>query len=210
MRSLIPLRGDGCVAIVLACVLVLQAVPIQAQESAPGAGKLNLVIVEGDGAINNAKQRVAREPIVQVEDENHKPVAGAAVTFFLPNSGASGTFANGSRTLTLLTDQNGRVVARGIKLNQVSGKMEIRVSASFQGKTGSALITQTNGVAAAVGAGAGAGISLKLIAIIAVAATAAAIGAVAATSGGGGNTPAGAGTSPTVITPGTPTVGGPR
>ena len=101
-------------------------------------------------------------------------------------------------------------MARGIKLNQVSGKMEIRVSASFQGKTGSALITQTNGVAAAVGAGAGAGISLKLIAIIAVAATAAAIGAVAATSGGGGNTPAGAGTSPTVITPGTPTVGGPR
>ena len=30
--------------------------------------------VEGDGAINNIRQRTAREPIVQVEDENHKPV----------------------------------------------------------------------------------------------------------------------------------------
>ena len=35
-------------------------------------------VVEGDGAINNIRQRTAREPIVQVEDENHKPVAGAA------------------------------------------------------------------------------------------------------------------------------------
>ena len=33
---------------------------------------LQILIVEGDGAINNVKQRVNREPIVQVEDENGK------------------------------------------------------------------------------------------------------------------------------------------
>ena len=38
---------------------------------------LNLVVVEGEGQINNIKQRSAREPVVQVQDENHKPVAGA-------------------------------------------------------------------------------------------------------------------------------------
>ena len=32
-------------------------------------------IVEGEGAINNIRLRTAREPIVQVEDENRKPVA---------------------------------------------------------------------------------------------------------------------------------------
>lgn len=46
---------------------------------------LNLVIVEGEGAINNIRQRTARDPIVRVEDENHKPVAGAAVVFLLPS-----------------------------------------------------------------------------------------------------------------------------
>jgi hypothetical protein len=51
---------------------------------------LNIVIVEGEGAINNVKQRVNRDPIVQVEDENHRPIAGAAVVFFLPDQGASG------------------------------------------------------------------------------------------------------------------------
>jgi hypothetical protein len=69
----------------------LLGIPAFAQ--APPA--LNLVIVEGEGAINNVKQRVNRDPIVQVEDENHRPIAGAAVIFFLPDRGASGTFEIG-------------------------------------------------------------------------------------------------------------------
>lgn len=211
MPSSILFRANECLAIVLSCALVLQAAPVQAPEGAGGAGKLNLVIVEGDGAINNLKQRVAREPIVQVEDENHKPVAGAAVTFFLPNSGPSGTFANGARTMTVLTDQNGRVVARGIKLNRVTGQMQIRVSASYQGMSGSAIITQTNQVlaaGAAAGAAAGTAISTKAIVILAIAAAVAAGGAVATTHGG--SSPSAPAATPTVITPGTPTVGGPR
>src|SRR5207244_13138481 len=128
--------------------------PAQEAGSAP---KLNLVIVEGDGAINNIRQRTAREPIVQVEDENHKPVAGAAVVFLLPNQGASGVFANGSRTLTVMTDNQGRAVAHGFHPNGVQGKLQMRVSASYQGKTASKTITQTNAVAAKAGAVAGVG-----------------------------------------------------
>ena len=41
-------------------------------------------------------QRTARETIVQVENENRKPVAGAVVVFRLPSQGAGGTFANGA------------------------------------------------------------------------------------------------------------------
>ena len=40
---------------------------------------LQIVIVEGEGSLNNIKQRVNRDPIVQVEDENHRPIPGAAV-----------------------------------------------------------------------------------------------------------------------------------
>jgi len=65
---------------------------------------LSITIVEGEGAINNVRQRVNREPIVQVEDNNRKPVAGAVVIFLLPDSGASGTFTDGSRMLMTVTD----------------------------------------------------------------------------------------------------------
>jgi len=189
----------------LSCLLAFQLLPVPA--SAQDKGGLNLVIVEGDGAINNIRQRTAREPIVQVEDENHKPIAGAAVVFLLPDQGASGVFANGSRTLTVMTDNQGRAVAHGFHPNGVQGKLQMRVSASYQGKTASATISQTNAVAAAAGAAAGVGISAKLIIILAVAGAAVAGGVVAATRGGGSSTPA---STPTTITPGTGTVGAPH
>jgi hypothetical protein len=69
--------------------MLAQSVPVHGQDApATGAGRIQIVIVEGEGAINNIRQRVAREPIIQVEDENRRPVAGAAVTFLLPNQGA--------------------------------------------------------------------------------------------------------------------------
>jgi hypothetical protein len=181
----------------------------QDPQAGPPPTKLNIVIVEGEGAINNIKQRTAREPIVQVEDENRKPVAGAAVVFALPGNGASGAFADGSRLLTVLTDDSGRAAMRGFTPNNVSGKLQIRVTASFRGQTATANISQTN---ALIGASAGIGTG-KIIAIIAVVGGAAAGGAAYAATRGNG-TPAGQGTSTappsTVISPGTPTVGPPR
>jgi len=173
-----------------------------------GPAKLHIVIVEGEGAINNVRQRVAREPIVQVEDENRKPVAGAAVTFLLPQQGAGATFPNGARSTTILTDNNGRAVARGLRPNNVNGQYEIRITASKEGQTASATISQTNalaGAAAGAAAGAGAGISAKVLTILVVAAAATAGGVVAATRIGDNG-----GQSTTVIVPGTPSVGGPQ
>lgn len=185
----------------LSFLLIFQLLPASAQDQ----GGLNLVIVEGEGAINNIRQRTAREPIVQVEDENHKPVAGAAVVFLLPNQGASGVFANGARSLTVMTDNQGRAVAHGFHPNAVQGQLQMKVSASYQGKTANATINQTNAVAAA-GAAAAAGISAKLIIILAAAGAAVAGGVIAATRGGS-STPA---ATPTTITPGAGTVGAPH
>ncbi len=172
-------------------------------------GKINLVIVEGEGAINNVRQRTARAPIVQVEDENHKPIAGAAVVFTLPSQGAGGTFAGGAQTLTITTDAQGRAVARGFRPNSTTGNYQIRVSTAFNGQTASTVISQSNVLAGGAAATAGAGISAKLIAVIAVGAAAVAGGVVAATRGGG--TPASTVPAATVtISPGSGTVGPPR
>ena len=170
---------------------------------------LQILIVEGEGAINNVRQRVNREPIVQVEDENHKPVAGAAVIFFLPNQGPGGTFASGTNSLTTTTNAQGRAVARGIRFNNQAGAMEIRVAASFAGQTASAIITQTNVLGAASSGGSVGGMSLttKLLIIGAIVGGGVAAGVIVANRGGGSSTST---TPATTITPGTVTVGVPQ
>jgi hypothetical protein len=186
--------------------------PIRAQ--APEPKQLTISILEGEGAINNIKQRTAREAVVQVQDENHKPVAGVAVTFFLADHGASGVFSNGSRSLTVMTDTNGQAATGGMTPNNMAGKMEIRVSARLGNLNAEATITQTNAAGAAAAGGA-AGISGKTIGIIIGVVAAAAVGAIVATHSGGSSssTPTTTPTAPTtpavVITPGTPTVGHP-
>jgi hypothetical protein len=191
------------VLLVLLVLLNLLREPAAAQQAVTG---LSITIVEGEGAINNIRQRVNREPIVQVEDENHKPIAGAVVLFFLPGQGASGTFPDGSRMLMTVTDNQGRAVARGIRPNNQSGPMQIRVTASFQGLTARSLITQTNAAGAAASS-AGLSAGAKWAIILGIAGAAAAGGIFAATHGGGSSSSSAP--PPIVITPGTPSVGGP-
>jgi hypothetical protein len=186
---------------------------VQTAAYAQAPPMLNILIVEGEGAINNVKQRVNRDPIVQVEDENHRPIAGAAVVFFLPDQGASGTFVNGARTLTVTTNAQGRAVATGIRPNNVNGPMQIRVTASFQGVTASAVINQTNagggGAASSAASGGGLSAGAKVAIILLIVGGAAAGGAVAATRGGGGGGSAST-PPPITISAGTPTVGAPK
>lgn len=189
----------------LACFLLFQSYAV-AQEG----GGLNIVVIEGEGAINNIRQRTAREPIVQVEDRNRKPVAGAAVVFMLPEQGASGVFPNGSRMLTVMTDENGRAAARGLRPNTVKGEMKIRVNASHQGQTGSTTITQTNAIVGAAAAAAGGGLAAKWIAVIVAVAAAATVGGVVAATGDNGNGTAPGPRTPATVTPGAGTVGPPR
>jgi hypothetical protein len=161
---------------------------------------LNISILEGEGSINNIRQRVAREAMVQVDDENHKPVAGVAVTFFLPEHGASAVFSNGTHSLTVITDNTGRAVARGMVPNKMAGNVQIRVVARFKSLNAETSINQQNAAAAAAAGGA---ISGKVLAIILIAAAAGVAGGVVASTRGGGS-------SPVTIIAGTPTVGAPH
>jgi hypothetical protein len=188
----------------LSCLLLTNLLGAAPQE----APKLNIVIVEGEGTLNSVKQRVNREPVVQVVDENHKPIAGAAVVFFLPTSGPGGVFMNGSQTLTVTTDATGRAAAAGIRPNHQTGRLQIRVTASSNGLTASATITQMN----VAGANVGGGLSTTAKVLIAVGVAAgAAAGVIIATHGSGSSTSTSPAGIPSItITPGTPTVGAPH
>ena len=170
--------------------------PVHAQTPLPT--ELNIVVVEGEGATNNVRQRVAREPVVRVEDENHKPIAGAAVVFTLPTEGATGEFANGAKSLTIMTDSQGRATAQSLRINQVAGKIPIHVNASYRGLTARTSITQFSVLPPGAKASSGGGGHGGLIAVLVV------LGAAAA--GGGAyfatrSTNSSAGTPPPTVTP---------
>ncbi len=175
--------------------------PLAAQIIPATPAKLNIVIIEGEGAVNNIGQRAVRGPIVQVEDGSRRPVAGASVLFTLPDSGPSGVFAHRARTFLVQTDKAGRAEAKGFRANDVQGKFQIQVRASLRGATATTSITQINSVLAA-GAGARSG-RRKLVAILAGVGAAVAVGVVVAVRAGGANS-----STPISITPGTGTIGG--
>jgi hypothetical protein len=135
------------VALLAITLLVLEPVlPLGAQESAPPAKSLQIVILDDEAPLNNISERTAREPIVQVQDENHKPLAGAAVLFAIHPAagGASAAFANGASTLSVVTNANGVARASGLVMNQVKGTWQLQVTASKDGLTTSTTINETN------------------------------------------------------------------
>jgi hypothetical protein len=181
-----------------ALVFLLLAASTNAQT--PG---IKITVVEGQGAINNIQQHRAKEPVIQVT-EDQKPVQGASVTFLLPDDGPSGVFGNGARMMTIQTDEKGQAVGRGLRPNQTAGRMQIRVTASFHGQTAGAVISQIN----AEPAGATSGGNGKKFLILALIGGAAAGGIAAALGGRSSASQSPASSSPpgTILAPGTPVI----
>ncbi len=164
-------------------------------------------IIEGEGALNDIRTRTAREPIVEVDDENHKPVAGALVLFAIDNGGSSSPFAtfSGANSVSVTTDSAGRAVGRGFQITQTKGPYKIKVHVSKEQLEAESVIAESN-IEAAVSPSGG----QTTAAVVAhhhwgwiiggIAAAGAAAGIVIATHSS---------SSPTTVTPGGGTVGAP-
>jgi hypothetical protein len=198
------------VSFFLLCLFQLASGALQGQ-TVPS--ELNIIVVQGEGAINHVRQPVATEPIVRVEDENHKPVAGATVVFTLPTEGATGQFGNGNKMLVATTDAQGRANAAGLKVNEYPGKLVILVGVSYRGLRARTNITQFDeGPPVAEKSGKSHG---KLVAILIVVGGAAAGGGAYFALHKSGSSATGSGTTSTTptaigLTPGTPTIIGPQ
>src|SRR6185503_21069676 len=98
----------------LALTGILGMPPLGAQQPlVPQGGALKIVVIEGEGAKNNIRQRLAAQPVVEVRDEADKPVPGAEVVFQLPAAGAGGVFNGWMRTQTVKTNAQGQAAATG-------------------------------------------------------------------------------------------------
>jgi hypothetical protein len=202
------LSFQGWLALILAAALVAPPV-VSAQEAAPpppkqAGGTLKIVTLEGEGAKNVIKTRYAVQPVVEVRDENDKPVSGAEVVFQLPAAGPGGVFNGWMRTQTLRTDAEGKAGTNGFTPNDDEGRFNIKVTATSNGKTGSTIIAQSN---TRTGGQSSSGAS-KWWKVLAIAGGAAAAGGIVAATRNGDSS--GAGNNPVTIAPGTITVTGPR
>jgi len=145
---------------------------------------LKIEVVEGEGAINNIRLHRAKEPVVRTVDENNQPLSGVSLTFLLPVMGPGGEFPGNLRELAMQTDEKGEAAGKGLVPNQMVGKFQIRVAASYRGERANAVINQTN---AEPGGAANGGSSKKILLIALIGGAVAGGAALAASRGSGGS-----------------------
>ena len=194
----------------IAFVRALAAAALAAVAVAAPQKTLQVNVLDGEGAFNDIRRAQARIPVVEVRDDDGRPVPGAKVVFQLPEMGAGGTFADGGRTLLATTDAQGRASAVGLKPNRVEGMFTISVIASREGAVGRAEIRQSNTLAGGdQNMQSGGHGKWKILIAVAGAAGGAAIAAARAGGGSksGGGSPS---VAPTSLAVGAVTIGGPR
>jgi hypothetical protein len=129
--------------LVWAVACLLACGPAAGQQ--PSAGqRLRIIPLEVNNAVNYIPLLTATPPVVEVRDENERPLEGAAVTFRLPASGPGANFGETKTTQTGVTDARGQVGVTGYTLNKQPGRFVIEVTATHEGRTGRLLMTQTN------------------------------------------------------------------
>jgi hypothetical protein len=138
--------------IILCAALVCPAQQVSGPKSTlvqPGGVKI--VVVEGEGAVNNIRTKVATQPVVEIRDDNDKPIPGAEVIFQLPAAGPGGVFNGWMRNQTARSNAEGRAGTNGFVPNDEAGRFNIKVTATVGTKSTSAIIAQSNGSGAGNG-----------------------------------------------------------
>jgi hypothetical protein len=224
------------VAVVLAVVLVAtqmqaaeqDAVPPQAPTAAPQAGtppptparpaqplatsqlpvqqSLKVRALAGNGEMNDLERRIMAPLVIQVLDQNDRPMEGAEVVFRFPINGPGATFPDGKTSVTVRTNGTGQAAALNWMANGV-GTFDVHVNASYGNQIGEATVSMTNATRVVEAARTSKGQSLWShrwfkIAVIGGAA-AIGVGVFLALRGGGKSG------STVTITPGSPGVSGP-
>jgi hypothetical protein len=91
---------------------------------------LQVQVVEGEGLAYAPGSRSVKGITVRVTDEVGRPVAAAAVSFRLPDDGATGEFQSNSKTEIAATAADGRASVWGMRWGKTVGTVTIRITAA--------------------------------------------------------------------------------
>ncbi len=176
---------------------------------AQDTGGLRILVITGNGAVNDISKYVPTPTILEVRDSLDQPVAGATVSFTFPEIGPSGRFADGSRTWATTSDARGRVTMSGFVPSRNEGSYQIAVNAASGEKSASIMLRETNAFVptAALRGKPRMGSSARILVILGIGGAVAA-GSLLAIKGG--NTGSSASASPTSISIGSISIGAPH
>jgi len=179
----------------------------------PIVQNLKVIPLAGKGEMNDLERHVMAPLVVEVLDQNDRPVEGADVVFRFPLKGPGATFANQKTPQSSRTNAQGEAAATGWTANGEVGAFQVHATATYGNQMGETSFSMTNVTRIVENARKNrkhqSWWSTRKFKIAAVAGGAAVVaGIVLAKEVGGGS--AKAGTTPTItITPGAPNVGGP-
>ncbi|HWR52299.1 MAG TPA: hypothetical protein VN428_14400 [Bryobacteraceae bacterium] len=103
---------------------------------------IQIEVVSGEGAVHPAGAKTSTGLAVRVVDNTGSPVAGALVSFRLPDDGPGGAFVSGLATELVTTRADGRAVAPAARWNALQGPVEIRVLAAKDDLRAGAVVLQ--------------------------------------------------------------------
>jgi hypothetical protein len=178
----------------------------------PVIKNLKILVLAGNGEMNDLERRVMAPLVIQILDQNDRPVEGAEVVFRFPLNGPGAAFQSGKTSQTVRSNGTGEAAAVNWMANNEVGTFEIHVTATYGNEVGETTIKMSNVTRIVESAKKGAkqahwySPTWVKVALIGGAAGAV-VGIILATRGGGHSSTGG--TVPITVTPGPPTVGQP-
>jgi hypothetical protein len=191
------------------------AQPVQAPGPAPlpVIQGLKVLPLAGKDELNDLERKVMAPLVVEVVDQNDRPVEGAEVVFRFPLNGPGALFQSGKTSQTVRTNGQGQAAAMNWMANGQVGRFEVHIAASYGNQVGEVTFSMSNVAKVdqkrAKGEKHGGWFSPTWVKVAVIGgAVAIGVGVFLATRGGGHTSTS---TSPTVtISPGSPSVGGPQ
>lgn len=119
------------------------AQPIPASQL-PVEQSLKILVLAGNNEMNDLQRHLMAPLVVQVEDQNDRPMDGAEVVFRFPINGPSATFAGGKPSATVRTNSGGQAAATNWMANGEVGTFDVHVNASYGNQIGEATLKMTN------------------------------------------------------------------
>jgi len=120
------------------------AAPAQPVPQPPVEQSLKILVLAGNGELNDLERRVMAPLVVQVLDQNDRPVEGAQVVFRFPLNGPGATFPGGKPSLTVRTNGNGQAPALNWMANGQVGTFQVHVNASYGNQIGEMTFPMSN------------------------------------------------------------------
>ena len=186
--------------------------PTKPMAQLPVVQNLKVLPLAGKDEMNDLERHVMAPLVVEVLDQNDRPVEGADVVFRFPLNGPGATFPNQKTSQTSRTNAQGEAAATGWTANGEVGRFQVHATATYGNQMGETTFSMSNVTRIVESARKNRTEkkwwSTRKFKIAVIAGGAAIVAGIVLAKEGGGSSKAS--TIPTItISPGSPSVGGP-